>query len=65
MTASKLEQRLAKLEGQSAEVAEPLSIAVRFIEPGTMRVTGQLQCINDKCVKLSTSQKTPEAGAMT
>lgn len=46
MTASKLEQRLAKLEGHSAEVAEPLNITVRFIEPGTMRVTSAMVCVD-------------------
>lgn len=38
---TKLGQRVTRLEGK-VDTAEPLDIVVKFIEPGTMRVTSSI-----------------------
>lgn len=51
MRASKLDQRIGRLEGKAKGATEPLDITVTFIEPGTMRVTGAMKFRNGQWVR--------------
>lgn len=51
MRASKLDQRIGRLEGKAKGANEPLDITVTFIEPGTMRVTSAMKFRNGQWVR--------------
>jgi len=48
---TKLNQRIAKLEQQPIHHVDPLNIVVKFIEPGTLRVTSTMTFENGKWVR--------------
>lgn len=51
MRASKLDQRIGRLEGKAKGAAEPLDITVTFIEPGSMRATEARKVKNGQWVR--------------
>ncbi|MCC4115333.1 hypothetical protein LLG90_08240 [Aromatoleum toluclasticum] len=56
---TKLGQRVMRLEGK-ANAAEPLDIIVKFIQPGTMRVTGEMAYRKGEFVRVTTTPEAPK-----